>query len=120
MSWGDWMMVHWTLEEELQLEAQSRSAFAHNNSDEVRSLCASLIKQNAYYARLLEQATGYIAELEVAALLSNHQPQPPHGKLAALTNSAARYAKLLCNSALRLFRRAIAVIARHNIFISFF
>ena len=119
MSWGDWMMVHWTLEEELQLEAQSRSAFAHNNSDEVRSLCASLIKQNAYYAKLLEQATGHIAELEMTAFLGHHQPQPTHGILATLADSTAGYAKFLRNCGLRLMRRTIAVITRHNIFVTF-
>ena len=33
-------------------------------------LCSSLVKQNAYYSKLVKQATGHIAEIEMIALFS--------------------------------------------------
>ncbi len=104
MTWGDWMMVKWTIEEELRIEAQSRSALMHPDDRDVRSLCASLIKQNAYYTRLIQQATGHIAQLETSAFLGEHQTKPPHRPIMDLANRATRYAKLLSDFALRLFR----------------
>jgi hypothetical protein len=120
MAWGDWMVISWTLEEELQIEAQARSAFIHHDADEVRSLCASLIKQNAYYAKLIRQATGRISELELSALICEDKPHPAHSSLTPLANPAARYAKLLCNGALRLLRRTKAMVSTHNMPITFF
>jgi len=70
MAWGQWMIVEWTLEEELKIEAQTRIAFTHDDIDGIRKLCASLIRQNAYYERVLRQATGHIAEIETAAMLA--------------------------------------------------
>ena len=106
MTWGDWMMVKLTIEEELRIESQSRSALIHPSEKDVRSLCASLIKQNAYYTRLIQQATGHIAHLETSAFLGEHQTKPPHRPIMDLANRAARYAKLFSNLALRLFRRS--------------
>jgi len=114
MTWGDWMVVEWTIEEELRIESQSRSALMHPDDRDVRSLCASLIKQNAYYNRLLQQATGRIAELETSAFLGQHQPKPTHRSVMALANRAARYAKLLSDLTLCFFRRAYAVIAAND------
>lgn len=119
MSWGQWMMVNWTIEEELQLEAQSRSALHHHDDEAVRNLCASLIKQNAYYTRLLKQATGHIAELEMSDYLRHHQPQSTDSIVPALPNPAAGDAKFSGNLALRLLRGAITMIRRYNIPIPF-
>lgn len=73
MAWGDWMVVNWTIEEELKIESQARSAFTEENAHAVRSLCASLIRQNAYYERVLRQATGHIAEIEAVAVLQQYE-----------------------------------------------
>jgi hypothetical protein len=69
MSWGKWMIVEFSIEEELQIESQSRSVLNCSDTKEVARLCSSLVKQNAYYQKLLRQATGHIAELEMIALL---------------------------------------------------
>lgn len=119
MSWGQWMMVNWTIEEELQLEAQSRSALHHHDDETIRNLCASLIKQNAYYTRLLKQATGHIAELEMSDYLRHHQPQSTDSIVPALPDPAASNAQFLRQLPLRFLRRAIAMVRRHNIPIPF-
>lgn len=63
------MVVEFSIEEELQIEHQARTVLGCNDSKEVARLCSSLVKQNAYYQKLLRQATGHIAELEIIALL---------------------------------------------------
>ena len=121
MSWGDWMIVEWTLEEELQIEAQSRSALNHHSADEVRQLCSSLIRQYAYQNKLMKQAVGHIAKIEMEQFLtgSHHQPQAPHRIFSALANSTARNAKRLANLPLRLLRAVQSMVGRYNIPIPF-
>lgn len=109
------MVVNWTIEEELQLEAQSRSALSHHDENEVRKLCASLIKQNAYYVQVLKQATGHIGELEMSHFLSEHQPQPAQGNVMPLPNARSCNPKGFGNLCLRFLRRAKAVIMGNNI-----
>lgn len=70
MSWGDWMVVEFSIEEELQIESQARTVLHCGNATEVARLCSSLVKQNAYYSKLLRQATGHIAQLEMEAFLA--------------------------------------------------
>lgn len=70
MAWGQWMVVTLTLEEQLQLESQARSALNHSDRDAVAKLCASLIKQNAYQSQLIKQAVNHIAALEANEFLS--------------------------------------------------
>jgi len=70
MAWSKWMVVTLTLEEQLQLESQSRSALNHPNKNEISKLCSSLIKQNAYQSQLIKQAVKYIAELEAKEFLN--------------------------------------------------
>lgn len=70
MSWGDWMVVEFSIEEELQIESQARTVLHCGNATEVARLCSSLVKQNAYYTKLLRQATGHIAQLEMEAFLA--------------------------------------------------
>jgi len=70
MSWGDWMVVSFSIEEELQIENQARAVLHCHDAPEVAKLCSSLVKQNAYYAKLLRQATGHIAHLEMTAFLT--------------------------------------------------
>ena len=70
MSWGEWMIVAFSIEEELQIENQARAVHRCTDTEQVARLCSSLVKQNAYYSKLIKQATGHIAELEMHALLS--------------------------------------------------
>ena len=70
MSWGEWMVVEFSIEEELQIENQARTVLHCGNATEVARLCSSLVKQNAYYSKLLRQATGHIAQLEMEAFLA--------------------------------------------------
>ena len=70
MSWGEWMVVEFSIEEELQIENQARTVLHCDNATEVARLCSSLVKQNAYYSKLLRQATGHIAQLEMEAFLA--------------------------------------------------
>jgi len=70
MSWGQWMVVEFSVEEELQIENQARSVHRCTDTEQVTRLCSSLVKQNAYYQKLLRQATGHIAQLEMVALLA--------------------------------------------------
>lgn len=76
MSWGQWMVVEFSVEEELQIENQARSVHRCTDTEQVARLCSSLVKQNAYYTKLLSQATGHIAELEMNALLAGDLKSP--------------------------------------------
>jgi hypothetical protein len=67
MSWAQWMVVELPLEEQLSLEKQSRIALLHDDTEQVRKLCAQLIKQNHMQQILLKQAVGRIMELEATA-----------------------------------------------------
>ena len=58
------MVVELPLEEQLSLEKQSRIALLHDDTEQVRKLCAQLIKQNHMQQILLKQAIGRIMELE--------------------------------------------------------
>ena len=64
MSWNEWMVFNPSLEEQLTMERQARAALHHDNEQQVRELCASLIKQNFAHQTLLNQAIGRIIELE--------------------------------------------------------
>jgi len=65
MTWGQWMIVEFSVEEELRIEKQSRLALHCKDTEQLATLCASLVKQNAYYSKLISQATGHIGELEM-------------------------------------------------------
>ena len=65
MSWADWMVVKQTLEEELILERQVRSISNVDDLHVLQQLCSSLTRQNWHYSKLLKQAVGRVAELDV-------------------------------------------------------
>ena len=73
MSWGEWMVVNMSMEEQLSLETQARAALHHHDPAAVGRLCAALIKQNAMQAQLIRQAAGHIARLEMEQFLSESQ-----------------------------------------------
>lgn len=110
------MIVDWTLEEELHIEAQARSVLHHDDADQVRELCASLVRQNFYYAKIMRQATGHIAELELRSVLNGeHQSEAAYSAVMALAYPAARDTKPLGNLFLRLLRAIKSMIRRDNI-----
>ena len=77
MTWGDWMVVNLTMEEELRIEQQARSILAASDEDQVRDLCAALSKQNAFQQKLIKQAVRHISELELKAELSELEDVDP-------------------------------------------
>ena len=60
------MIVHQSLEEELELERNVRDV--QNCSDEgaLKTLCVSLVRTNWHQAKLLKQAVGHIGELDAS------------------------------------------------------
>jgi hypothetical protein len=76
MSWGEWMVVTPSLQQQLELEKTVRDVTGHHDIERVRSLCASLMRQNYYYQQLIKQATGHIAQLEMQEFLSSAGQRP--------------------------------------------
>lgn len=70
MAWNQWMVVDFSMEESLHLETQARIPMRHDNAEEVAKLCGSLIKQNYHLTKLLKQAVGRVAELEIQEFLT--------------------------------------------------
>jgi len=70
MAWGQWMVVEFSVEEELRIETQARTVLQSEDNMEVAKLCSALVKQNAYLSQLLRQATAHITELELKAALN--------------------------------------------------
>jgi hypothetical protein len=68
MAWADWMVVKQTLEEELHLERQVRSISNTEDLHTLQQLCSSLTRQNWHYSKLLKQAVGRVAELDVRSV----------------------------------------------------
>ena len=64
MGWADWMVVHQSLEEELELERNVRDVQGCTDQDALKSLCVSLVRTNWHQAKLLKQAVGHIGELD--------------------------------------------------------
>lgn len=87
MNWGEWMVVDLSYEEELRIEQQARSIVGSSDDSQVRDLCASLAKQNAYQQKLISQAVKYVSSLEVRIALDQAEAMEP-GSCAELR---ARY-----------------------------
>lgn len=85
MSWGQWMIVEFSVEEELRIESQARNVLHCEDSMEVAKLCSSLVKQNAYLTQLVRQATGHISQLELRIALDELDETDP--KTAELARS---------------------------------
>jgi hypothetical protein len=85
MSWGQWMVVEFSVEEELRIESQARTVLHCGDSEEVAKLCASLVKQNAYLSQLVRQATGHITQLELLQVLEGlDNPDPERSETVRL------------------------------------
>lgn len=68
---GEWMVVEFSLQEELALEHQARQILAADDHEEVTKLCAQLARQAAYHQKLISQGVRYIAELEIKLALAD-------------------------------------------------
>lgn len=68
---GEWMVVEFSLQEELALEHQARQILGTTDHEEVTKLCAQLARQTAYHQKLMTQAVRYIAELEIKLALAD-------------------------------------------------
>jgi len=85
MSWGQWMIVEFSVEEELRIESQARTVLHCADSQEVAKLCASLVKQNAYLSQLVRQATAHITQLELMQVLEGlDNPDPERSETVRL------------------------------------
>lgn len=71
MGWADWMVVHQSLEEELELERNVRDVQNCTDEDALKSLCVSLVRTNWHQAKLLKQAVGHIGELDASIACSD-------------------------------------------------
>ena len=71
MGWADWMVVHQSLEEELELERNVRDVQGCTDQDALKSLCVSLVRTNWHQAKLLKQAVGHIGELDASMFCSD-------------------------------------------------
>lgn len=64
-----WMSYELSLSEELKIEASIRDIHRHPDHEQVRDICASLVRQNYHYQQLLSRAVGRVSELELIMLL---------------------------------------------------
>jgi len=71
MGWADWMVVHQSLEEELELERNVRDVRNCDDEDALKTLCVSLVRTNWHQAKLLKQAVGHIGELDASMVASD-------------------------------------------------
>ena len=71
MDWADWMVVHQSLEEELELERNVRDVRNCSDEDALKTLCVSLVRTNWHQAKLLKQAVGHIGELDTSMFCSD-------------------------------------------------
>jgi hypothetical protein len=71
MTWGKWMIVELSLEEQLEIEKSVRCAMNSTDAQSIAKLCGALIRQNAFQSKLLKQATAHIAQIEMKHLLAD-------------------------------------------------
>ena len=45
MGWADWMVIHQSLEEELEVERSVREVHACTDEEALKELCAGLVRQ---------------------------------------------------------------------------
>lgn len=64
MGWADWLVVHQSLEEELEVERSIREVYSCEDERELKQLCAGLVRQSWHQSKLLSQAVTRIGELD--------------------------------------------------------
>tara|TARA_R100000742_G_C4261434_1_gene79223 strand:- start:688 stop:936 length:249 start_codon:yes stop_codon:yes gene_type:complete len=63
-SWAKWLIIEPSLEEELELEKDSRAVLEDQDHKSIAQLCSALVKQTWYQKKLLKQSVERICELE--------------------------------------------------------
>ncbi len=63
-SWAKWLVVEPSLEQELQLETDSRAVLEDPDHESIALLCSTLLKQNWYQQQVIKQSVERICELE--------------------------------------------------------
>ena len=64
MPLAQWLIVQPSLEEELTLEKDVTEVLNNEDHEDIKKLCAVLLKQSFYRSRVLNQAVKRIDELE--------------------------------------------------------
>jgi len=63
-SWAKWLIIEPSLEEELELEKDSRAVLEDQDHKAIALLCSALVKQTWYQQKLIKQSVERICELE--------------------------------------------------------
>ena len=71
MGWADWMVIHQSLEEELEVERSIREVYSCGDEEELKQLCAGLVRQSWHQSKLLSQAVTRIGELDAKLACSD-------------------------------------------------
>jgi response regulator RpfG family c-di-GMP phosphodiesterase len=64
MGWADWMVIHQSLEEELEVERSVREVYSCEDEEALKELCVGLVRQSWHQSKLLSQAVTRIGELD--------------------------------------------------------
>ena len=64
MGWADWMVIHQSLEEELEVERSVREVYSCEDEKALKELCVGLVRQSWHQSKLLSQAVTRIGELD--------------------------------------------------------
>ena len=62
--WAKWLVVEPSLEEELELEKDSRAVLEDEDHESIAALCSALIKLSWYQQQIIKQSVERICELE--------------------------------------------------------
>ena len=55
-SWAKWLVVKPSLEQELQLETDSRAVLEDEDHESIAALCSTLLKQNWYQQQVINHS----------------------------------------------------------------
>ena len=76
MAFAEWLVYTPTIDEEFELEKTARCILEDDDHEEIAKLCSSLVKQNFYQQKLLEQTIRHVAELDaIIACWEDVKPQ---------------------------------------------
>ena len=64
MGWATWMQVKPSTEELFEIERSVRNVQNCTDKEQLKLICASLVRQNFHQSKLLSQAVGRIGELD--------------------------------------------------------
>ena len=76
MTFAEWLTYPPTIDEEFELEKTARCILEDEDHEQIARLCSSLVKQNFYQQKLLEQTIRHVAELDaIIACWEDVKPQ---------------------------------------------